>query len=57
MKSKINDDNLPYVHRALLEREYLDLVERRNSQVGLAFIVGIWTGTVATLLVTLWWLP
>ena len=57
MKSKINDDNLPYVHRSLLEREYMELVERRNNQVGIAFVAGIWVGTVATLLVTLWWLP
>lgn len=57
MKTKITEDNLPYVHRNLLESEYMNLVERKNTAIAWAFIAGIWTGTVATILVTLWWMP
>lgn len=57
MPSKIDEHNLTYVHRALLEREYAALVEKKNTAIALAFVIGIWTGTVATILVTLWWMP
>ena len=56
-RTKITEDNIAYVHRNLLESEYAELVDRRRGQIAIAFVLGAWAGTVATLLVTLWWLP
>jgi hypothetical protein len=51
---KINDDNLSYVHRALLEAEYMALRERRNTRTGIVFMAGLFVGIAVTGLIVLW---